>query len=254
MNSTYCVGVDKFNQVARRGNFTLLCAIALSLPGAVFAEEAPKNQYNGNVELGYINTSGNTQTQSLNAKAKVVAAYDSWQQAIALQALNSSDKQTTTAERYSAQLKTDYRFTKKQYAYGLLGYENDRFSGYDYRASISLGYGQRVIDEKKGRLELEGGPGVRNSKLSDDGTKNESILRLAGKLSWQVAESSLFEQDLSTEIGTDTAISKSSTSLSTQVVGNLAMKLSYTVQYTNPVPQGLKKRDSETSVTLVYKF
>jgi len=223
-------------------------------PWTVFADEPPAKQYNGNVELGFVSTSGNTQTQTLNAKTKVLAEYGSWKQALTLQALNASDRKTTTAERYSAQLKTDYRFAKKQYTFGLLSYDNDRFSGYDYRTSFTLGYGQRLIDAKKLWLEIEGGPGVRYSKLSQDGTQSETIGRLAGKLVWQVTDSSQFEQDLSAEFGTETTIDRSVTSLSSQVIGDLAMKLSYTVQYTTPVPENVKKQNTETSVTLVYTF
>lgn len=260
MTSTYCY--RRFDCSLSGGISSSLvgsCVVllfmgALLQPRIVLAAQTPAKKYNGDVELGYVSTGGNTQTQTLNAKAKMVASYDSWQQALQLQALNTSDNKSTTAERYSAQLKTDYRFTPRQYAFGLLSYENDRFSGYDYRASFTLGYGHRLIDEKNLSLELEGGPGVRYSKLSQDGTQDEAILRLAGKLGWQVTSSSLFEQELSTEIGNDTTINRSATSLKTQVIGNLAMKLSYTVKYSNPVPAGVKKQDTESSVTLVYKF
>ena len=263
MKNSYCSFLQHnpvTNKIQRRrlGDFRVLLFASMLLPWTAFAEEPlkepSKDKYNGNVEVGFINTGGNTQAQTLNAKAKVVAEYDPWQQTLQLQALSSSDKKTTTAERYLAKLKTDYRFSKRSYAFGLLSYDNDRFSGYDYRASFTVGYGNRVIDEKQLLLELEGGPGFRSSKVTRDGTQDEAILRLAGKLGWQVSASSKLEQNLSTEIGNDTTISQSSTSLSTQVVGNLAMKISYSVQYATPVPQGVKKQDTETSVTLVYNF
>ena len=102
----------------RVGDFIILLFAGVLLPWTVFAEEAPKeqakNKYNGNVEVGFINTGGNTQTQTLNAKAKVVAEYDPWRQTLQLQALNSSDKKTTTAERYLAKLKTDYSVYQKE--------------------------------------------------------------------------------------------------------------------------------------------
>ena len=210
--------------------------------------------YKGNVEVGYVNTSGNTETKSLNAKAKVEALYNKWRQTLQLEALNSSSENVTTAERYLGSLKSDYRFSKRDYAFGLLNYENDRFSGYDYRASATIGYGRRVIDTTPLWLELEVGPGARRSKLNDDGTQDEAVVRLAGSLGWQVSKTSLFEQDLSTEIGDDASISRSVSALSTQILGRLAMKLSYTYRYTSTVPEGVKKQDTETSVTLVYKF
>jgi putative salt-induced outer membrane protein len=244
------------------GSFVNIVILAAVMTSDVNAQEKSaepaKTQepdpYKGNVELGYVNTSGNTKTQTLNAKAKVEASYDKWRQTLQLEALNSSDNDVTTAERYTAALKSDYRFSKRDYAFGLLNYENDRFSGYDYRTSISVGYGRRVIDTKPLWLELEGGPGYRFSKLSDDGDQDEAILRLAGSLGWQISESALFEQTLSSEIGEDATISKSVSALSMQIIGSLAMKLSYTYRYVTDVPEGVQKKDTETSATLVYKF
>jgi putative salt-induced outer membrane protein len=206
------------------------------------------------VELGYVNTSGNTETQTLNTKAKVEASYGQWRQTLKLEALNSSDKKVTTAERYLAFLKSDYRFSKRDYAFGLINYDNDRFSGYDYRTSLTVGYGRRVIDGELLWLEFEGGPGVRYSKVSEGETEDEAVLRLAGDLGWQISKSSLFEQELSTEIGEDATISRSVSALSTQIIGSLAMKLSYTYRYVSKVPEGVQKKDAETSVNLVYKF
>ena len=240
----------------------LLVAVNTLSASVVYAEEAPKeaaqsaeeDPYKGNVELGYVDTSGNTETKSLNAKAKVEAMYKKWRQTLQLEALNSSAENVTTAERYLGSLKTDYRFSARDYAFGLLKYENDRFSGYDYWTSITLGYGRRVIDEKSLWLELEGGPGYRYSKITDGDTVDEAILRLAGSLGWQISESALFEQDLSSEIGEDVTINRSVSALSMQIIGSLAMKLAYTYRHTSKVPEGVKKADTTTSVTLVYKF
>lgn len=229
-------------------------AQAQETPQATDQTAPPADLYKGNVELGYVKTSGNTETQTLNAKAKVEAHYSKWRQTLQLEALNSSDKDVTTAERYLASLKTDYRFSKLDYAFGLLNYENDRFSGYDFRTSVTVGYGRRVIDTEPLWLELEGGPGWRYSKPNDDDGQDEAVLRLAGNLGWQLSQSALFEQDLSTEIGEDVTISRSVSALSLQIIGSLAMKLAYSYRYTSEVPVGIEKQDTETSVTLVYKL
>ena len=217
-------------------------------------EEKPKDKYKGNVELGYVNTTGNTETQTINAKAKVEANYAKWRQTVKLGALNNSDGDTTTAEKYYASLKTDYRFSQRNYAFGLIDYDNDRFSGFNYRTSISLGYGRRVIDETALWLDLEGGPGARFSELDSGESQDEFMFRLAGNLGWKISETSLSEQELSSDIGEDTTITRSVTALSAQIIGSLAMKLAYTLRHTSEVPADIKKTDTETSVTLVYKF
>jgi putative salt-induced outer membrane protein len=234
----------------------LMCVLCVScLSTSAFAQEEPVDKYKGNAELGYVKTTGNTETQTLNFKSKVEANYNKWRQTLKLEALNSRDGDVTTAEKYLGSLKTDYRFTKRDYAFGLLAYENDRFSGYKYQANISVGYGRQVIDRKNLWLNLEGGPGARFSELDETGeSQDEFILFLAGDFGWQISETSLFEQELSTEIGEDSTITRSTTSLSAQIVGSLAMKLSYKVKHTSDVPPDIEKTDTETSVTLVYKF
>lgn len=247
-----------FNKSLKSAYLPLFVYILFFPSMAVVAEEQSKEKekekYSGNVELGYVNTTGNTETQTINAKAKVEANYSKWRQTLKLEALNNSDEDTTTAERYFASLKTDYRFSQRDYAFGLINYDNDRFSGYNYRTSISLGYGRRVIDDSTLWLDLEGGPGARFSELDSGENQDEFIVRLAGDLGWKIGETSQFEQELSSDIGEDATITRSVTSLSAQIVGSLAMKLAYTLRHTSEVPADIEKTDTETSVTLVYKF
>jgi putative salt-induced outer membrane protein len=171
-----------------------------------------------------------------------------------LEALNTSDSNTTTAERYAATWQTDYKFAEYEYIFGRLHYETDKFSGYDYRISETIGYGRRVLHRDDMTLDLEAGPGARQSKRETGESENEMILRLAGRYAWQITEQSRFTQDLSFDIGEDATISKSVTAVQANIVGNLAMKLSYTVENTSDVPPGVKKTDTETAATLVYSF
>jgi len=88
--------------------------------------------------------------------------------------------------------------------------------------------------------------------MGDD--QEEAILRAYGNYEWQLSDSALFGQELSVEGGDENTISKSTTSLKTTIVGKFALKVSYTVKYTEEVPPGTDHVDAETSVTLVYAF
>jgi putative salt-induced outer membrane protein YdiY len=82
----------------------------------------------------------------------------------------------------------------------------------------------------------------------------ELILRASTKYQWLISENATFEQELSTEVGEDKTVSRSTTALKSTIIGALAMKLSYSVRYTDNVPPGTKHADTETAVTLVYSF
>ena len=233
-----------------------LCMLACAgvFSADAIAIELMGSDWKGEGEFGYVSTSGNTDTANLKARLGLVNERDMWRHSAMLEALNTSDSDTTTAERYAASWQTDYKFSEFDYVFGRLHYETDKFSGYDYRISEILGYGRRVLHHDDMTLDLEAGPGARQSKLETGESENEMILRLAGRYAWQITEQSRFTQDLSFDIGEDATISRSVTAVQASIVGNLAMKLSYSVENVSDVPPGVKKTDTETAATLVYSF
>ncbi len=227
-------------------------AILALVPALGVAQES---SWGGEAELGIVATSGNTETQTYNAKIKAENERDQWHHKLAFEALNSSNNQVTTAERYNLSGQSNYKLSDTRYLYGMLAYEDDRFSGYDYRVSESLGYGASVIKREGLQLDIEVGLGARQSKLDDTGdSENEGVVRLAGNLAWEISETSRFTEELTSEIGEEATITKSVTGLKSQINGSLAMKLSYTIKHTSKVPAGIEKTDTETAVTLVYGF
>jgi len=225
---------------------SLLCETALADPAST---------WKGNAELGILVTNGNTKTKNITAKGQVINERDRWRHTLKAEMLNSSDKGTTTAERYLASGKSDYKLDDRSYLFGLLIYENDRFSGYDYRLAETLGYGYGLIKRPTLTLDLEGGLGARQSKIIDTGeSQNEGVVHLAGNLGWKISDNATFSENLSTDIGEQSTITKSVTALTNQIVGNLQSKISFTAQHNSKVPAGTTKLDTETAVTLVYNF
>jgi len=104
------------------------------------------------------------------------------------------------------------------------------------------------------RLEGDVGIGMRISEFDSGAKDEEPILRLAAKYVWDVSDNAQFQQKLSTEIGSDSTISRSDSSIKANIRGNLSMKLALTVRHNSLVPIDRKNTDTETSVTLVYGF
>lgn len=227
--------------------------ILLGTASPLIAAESSQ-PWKGEAELGIVATSGNTETTSIKARAGVIYEKEKWRHTGKFDALNTSDATRTTSERYMLSGKSDYKFDDRRYAFGLLSYENDRFAGFDYRASEILGYGYRVIRQDHLTLDLEAGPGARQTKLRDGSSENEFVGYVAGKLLWKISPSASLSEDLTSEISSDATIVRSVTALTAQLVGSLAMKLSFTARYTSEVPVTVKDMDTETAVTLVYGF
>ena len=225
----------------------LTCAVSVSA--------AQPGRWTGSAELGAVATTGNTRTRNITARSRIETQRARWHHIVTAEVLSSSEKNATTAERYFLSGKSDFKLDEKSYVFALLSYENDRFSGFDHRWMETLGYGRSIIDRKALSLKLEAGLGARQSKISDTGqTRNEGIVHFGGNLSWNISDSATLTQDLFTDIGSQSTVSKAVTSLSTRIVGNLASKLAFTARHTSNVPAGFKKLDTETTVTLVYNF
>lgn len=234
------------NRIALFGLFIL------SVPAVVIA--SPDSEWKGEVELGIVVTTGNTETENYNAKAKAVNERDKWKHTATFEGLSSSDDVSRTAERYFVSGKSAYKINNKSYIFGLVSYDDDNFGGYDYRTAETIGYGRNIIKKDELTLDLEAGVGARQTKL-DDGTSNDEMIgRLAGELDWKISDSASLSEDLSFDIGEDQTISKSVTGLKAQINGSLSSKITYTVKNTSDVPVGVEETDTETAVTLVYSF
>jgi len=230
----------------------LVVAVLAAAPA--WGEDAPQG-FSGEAELGLVATGGNTETQNLNAKAKVGHEAEHWRSEGQAEAVLASDQDGATAERYLVTAKTDRKFGPRSYAFVTANWEKDLFSGYDYRVTEALGYGYRVVATDSVTLDLEAGPGARQSRVERaDSTQSEAMARVALNLAWKASPTTTLSEDATSEIGEDSTVTRSVTGLKTQVAGELATKVTFTVKNTTDVPPGVEETDYETAVTLVYGF
>jgi len=236
----------------RHTAITVVLALLAAAPA--FGAETPKG-FSGEAELGFVATDGNTQTQNLNAKGKVGHEATHWRTEGQAEAVLASDTGGATAERYLASAKTDRKLGERAYLFVTAAWEKDRFSGFDWRVTEALGYGYRLVATDRTTLDLEAGPGARQSRVEATGdTETETLGRIHLDLEWKPGDTSTFSEDATAEIGDQSTITRSVTALKAQVAGQLATKVSFTVKNTSSVPAGVEKTDYETAVTLVYGF
>ncbi|MCF6209428.1 MAG: DUF481 domain-containing protein [Gammaproteobacteria bacterium] len=239
-----------------RNSLSIAILTACLAPGLASAD------WKGEAELGYVKTGGNTDTSTINAKAKAEQELDKWRNTLVIEALNTSNDGSTNAERYLANGQSNYKITERGYFFGFLGYEADRFSGYEYRATANIGYGHRVVQNDKVTLDLEVAPGARQNQIkrtdtTPEKTEDEFTVRGALKLLWNVSKTTKFTEDLTTEIGDRDkggAVTRSVTALTAQIAGNLHTKISYTLRHSSVVPAGKEKVDDEVAIALLYNF
>lgn len=231
-----------------------LMSMVASLPVLAEAQADIKQDWKASAELGFVKTSGNSDTQTLNAKFNASTSYESWKHALLLETLSSSSNDVRSAEKYRAEGQSDYFIDDRTYALGLLSWEKDNFDGFDYQASIAVGLGYKFIQESNMELSLELAPGYRISEYKSGNNEEDAIIRAAEIFSWKISKTSTLDQFLNTEAGDSNTVTRFGVSLTSQIADALSMKLGYSIKHNSDVVSGSDKTDKETSVTLVYKL
>ena len=210
--------------------------------------------FSGRAALGYLATSGNTENETLNSNFELDWNRAPWHHALTGSAVRGTTDNVTTAEAYSLDWQSDYDLSERSYVFGLVAWNDDRFSGYDQQIRAALGYGRRFIATERHALNGEVGAGARQADLRDGTNEDESILRLSGDYRWIISETAEFSQSLSIESGSFNTYTETVTKLTADIRGNLSIVFSYTVKNNSEVPAGIENTDTFTAVALEYAF
>jgi putative salt-induced outer membrane protein len=243
----YFPGVQgmKFSRI-----FVLAAIVMLASPSFAQDEEG----FSGRAALGYLSTTGNTETESLNINFEMGWNYDAWHHRFLGLAVYSSTSNVRTAEAYGLNWETAYDINENAYWYGLVAWNKDKFSAYDQQIREAVGYGRRFINSERHELSGEVGVGARQADLRDGTKQDEAILRLSGEYIWRISETSRFNQTLAVEDGSDNTYLEATSSLSADIMESLALVVSYTIRSNSDVLPGTEKTDTFTSVSIEYSF
>lgn len=235
-------------------NFKLAatCALAATLSLQAFAQE--EHSIATEVELGAIITSGNTEDQ--NIKYKVVFDWDRgiWEYRLSSEGFRSKKDRLLAAQRVYHVARAQYTINEDSFILTRLAYEDDRFSGFDSQSDFSVSYGRNLLlDVTSMELSVNVGAGIRRSVTQLE-TSNEAILRFESNYAWNLSETAEFTQDFSLESGSESSVYRSESAIQTNIMENLSMKFSVKVKHQTEVPLLREKTDTETAVTLVWRF
>ena len=234
----------------------LVAVAALAAPLHLMAQEAaePESPWSGKATLGYLATTGNTENSTLNTGFEVGFATGKWAHQLAGAAVNASENEVTTAEAYDLGWKSERRISDKDFLFGRLDWRKDRFGGFDTQFSQSVGYGRRLMDSDKHKLNAEIGVGARQSEALDGTEENETIARTGLYYKWLFSETAEFRQDVTAESGGENTYLESVTAISAKLMGDLALVASYTIKHNTDVPALTEETDTYTALSLEYSF
>ena len=236
-------------------NIGLLFLLSFAFTSIAMAQDEEERPYDASVALGYVGTSGNTDVTTVNTEFLLTYFDEDWTHNFEFSTLSSSQDNKGQAERYFIGNKSDYALMDEdKYLYIQASYTDDRFSGFDYQAMITSGYGQYFM--KGNGKDLQGflGVGYRENDSKTTGSEGEVVLTLGEEYDWAISETSSLTQALTFDIGDKRIITTFEIGLESNIIDRISTKIAFQYRNNSDVPTGIEKTDTQTSISLVYTF
>jgi putative salt-induced outer membrane protein len=230
----------------------MLLGMAATVPAAAknWADEA---------ELSYVETGGNSDTASLSFKNELRVKFSdtiagTWK----VGALSATNAGTRTAESHATELRGDYLFTERLFAYLNAGWAKDPFAGLDSRWYSGPGAGYKILLGPIHFFTVEAGLNYVSEEYTDNTEVDFIAGRLFGEYIFAFNDTNKFSQSLeylhNFSEGTDYNII-AETAVTSALSSNYSLKVSYTVKYDHmPVPATLDDTDTILAAALVANF
>lgn len=240
----------------RRPELALLFALAAAgthaADPAVDAEVA--TGWNGSLDAGYTGSAGNTSTTTLLASTRASRTDGRLTHHLEARAKNTEENHSRTAEAYRLAGKEDRALGARDYLFVTLGWDKDRYSGYEWQLAAAVGYGRKLIDRPGHRLALEAGPGYHHDELPGNDTDDTGVLYAAADYALDINAGTRFIQLLSAEAGPDNTTTRALSELAVKMNSRLALKASVEFRRNSAPPAGSKNTDRTTSLALAWTF
>ena len=251
---------------------------------ALPADEGGAAVYTTHVELGYVSTSGNTDTKSGSFDGMGKAEWDKHVLQLDVDYIYGEENGVENNNKLIVELNYDYKFADDFAFNYLTGYKNDKFSGFDYQFYTGPGVKYMALKSDVHILNFQSNilwsqdvemdkyydasgneikyPYVNPSKdlatNTEPGKTNDyASFYIKGDYAWNVTDTFKFIQVLSYR--TDVSDSNiyfvnSKTGIESKINSTFSMGANYKVDYVNSPPDGNERTDKTFTVALILDF
>jgi putative salt-induced outer membrane protein len=169
----------------------------------------------------------------------------------------SSDRGKTSKDKWSSEFNYDYQICPRTSLNYLIGYKEDRFSGFDYQFYSGPGMGVKVIDSPDHKFDLQAN--ILYGEDKPDTLPKDSYFssKLGAIYNWKIQENLKFIQEVTYRINleeTQYSFFYSKSAVETKINSTLSMGVSYKVDYVNTPPPPSVKTDRTFLVSLIIDY
>ena len=210
------------------------------------------------IQFGYSGSGGNSTSSNIVGKFTSIYNRNKWTNTYKIDTFSSSSGGTTSAEHYGASAEFNYSFKPQFFSFLRASSIYDRFNSYDLTSIMASGLGKRLFDNDTISVDAQLGPGYRSTRVAGTHTYyNGMIAFISSAFDWEISDDANFQQNFNVEMGKENTATISQTALSTTIVGNFDLELSFTIVHNNTIPPGTSltaNTDYRTDITLLYSF
>jgi len=221
-------------------------------------ESNQTKRWSTHIELSYVNTSGNTQTQTLSEKLDIKWDGEVNRFFLKNSALYATQDDRETANRFDVNGRWERLFTERFFGFLTAGYERDKFSGYTYKWNGGPGIGYDLFKTAEHELKTLLSLLYYYNRIEDDGIDNYATFKAEVYYRWNILENLKLKEDLNYIVNlsdTKTYFVNSDTSLEVKVNEHVSLGVGYKVAYqNNPPSPGVKRTDTTFSTSLIVDF
>lgn len=251
-NKAYCVAYRLFT----------VCYLFLSI---ALSTQAIAEGWQGQGEIGYIKSNGNTDSENLNLGLNFSNEGKVWSNQFGFSIYKSSNDNLEQANNVDAEYTLKRVLTKRSNLFLSLSYIDDKFDGFEQQSSISLGYGYKFFDSEALRWETGFGVGYRNAdEIPIMPTPGDSVAPARGltvsgttlvfrsELESPLSSNTDFIWDFRSEMGSKNSFLHSDMAIQVSMSERFSLKAQVIVRHNTDPASDADGTDTVSLLSLVY--
>lgn len=209
--------------------------LALLAPAILLAQDPPKRR-EFTADLGFVNTTGNTQVTTFNLGEKLILRHDRWEHKQQFGSVYAAQDDKQTSNLTFANWRSDLSLNKNVAIFGFVGFDRNTFAGISRRFEEALGLAAKLLTRDSDTWSFEAGLAMNQQRAVAGTTLNFASMRSGTTYRHNFSKASYFQQSVeylpSFKIAEDYRINTESAFVA-PISSHLSMKLGYVVRYDN---------------------
>jgi len=209
------------------------------------------------VELGYVQTNGNTDTKTFNLDGNIKKDIDKHSLKLSFDGQYAENDGEENKNKYKIIGDYLYNFSDVLGFGYMIGYKDDKFSGFDYQFTTGPFVKWTALKDKVQTLAFDLGILYAKDKIEAGDTNDYASGALALEYTYQILENLKFSENASyrTDLSdTDNSFIFSKTAITTKLSDIFSAGVSYKIDYAQTPPAGKKHTDSTFAVNLIVDY